>query len=75
MEELFTVKEVCARLKCSRSFVWKLMDDKLLKYNAIGALRRIPASSLSELVRRTTVRQEDVGRTDSVQVRVAKLRR
>ncbi len=74
MEELFTVKEVCDKLKCSRSFVWKLMEQGLLKHNAIGTLRRIPASSLSDLIRRTKTESQDVGRQNQGKVRATKLR-
>jgi len=50
LSKLLSIKVVQAHLDCSRSFVYKLMDNGILESVKIGSARRVLEQSLIKLM-------------------------
>ena len=56
---LLTIRQVCDRLQCGRTYVYALLERRTLRAVKLGRLRRVPLSELEDFIARRVAAAED----------------
>ena len=59
LARLLTVRQVCDRLQCGRTYVYKLLEQRVLRAVKLGRLTRVPLSEVEDFIARRVAAAED----------------